>query len=200
MNSRNIACRGAAALTLLIGLLGTQPLEAQTMDQYYSVPPFVAEQVAPNIILLLDNSGSMADRACDPTWCGVLASGGTTPVNQNFVATTTYGGFFDSLACYVYDTTNNRFEYATTKASVSATCPTNTQWDGNLLNWATFLRIDALKKAMSGGDCAVTRAADGTCPPSGSPAKITIKAQQRFDSTTRGHAVVTIPSGAGNGY
>jgi|UPI000781F9A5 type IV pilus assembly protein PilY1 len=200
MNSRNIACRGAAALTLLIGLLGTQPLEAQTMDQYYSVPPFVAEQVAPNIILLLDNSGSMADRACDPTWCGVLAGGGTTPVNQNFVATTTYGGFFDSLACYVYDATNSRFEYAAAKASVSATCPTNTQWDGNLLNWATFLRIDALKKAMSGGDCVVTRAADGTCPPSGSPAKITIKAQQRFDSTTRGHAVMTIPSGSGNGY
>lgn len=188
-------------MSVLIGsLTGPNASLAQTMDQYYAVPPFVSDQVAPNIILLLDNSGSMAERACDATWCGVLSGGGTTPVNQNFVATTTYGGFFDSLGCYAYDATNTRFEFAVGKATVNAGCPATTQWDGNLLNWATFLRMDGLKKAMSGGDCAVIRAADGTCPPSGTPAKITIKAQQRFDNTGRGHDVMAISSGPGNGY
>ncbi|MCP9438721.1 MAG: PilC/PilY family type IV pilus protein [Nitrospira sp.] len=203
MSSRNIACRGAAALIALAGFFSTQPLAAQTMDQYYSVPPFVANQVPPNIIILMDNSGSMADRACDPDWCGVHADGSVTPVNRNFVATTTYSGFFDSRACYVYDATNSRFEYAASKASVSATCPSNTQWDGNLLNWATFRRFDAVKKAMIGGDCAVTRAADGTCPPSGSPAKITIKAgQDNFSSGAccQHHTTNAVPSGGANGY
>lgn len=200
MKRRSLAVRGAILSALIAILTGPSLSPAQTMDQYASAPPFVSDQVAPNIILLLDNSGSMAERACDATWCGVLSGGGTTPVNQNFVATTTYGGFFDSLGCYAYDATNTRFEFAVGKATVDVGCPATTQWDGNLLNWATFLRMDGLKKAMSGGDCVVTRAADGTCPPSGAPAKITIKAQQRFDHTGRGHDVMAISSGPGNGY
>lgn len=200
MKRRNLALRGTVMLVLVSGLMGSGALQAQTMDQYYAVPPFVANQVAPNIMLLLDNSGSMADRSCDPTWCGVHSDGSLTPVNQNFDATSTYSGFFDVMKCYVYDSTNTRFESAASKVSLSAGCPATTQWDGNLLNWATFRRFDALKKAMSGGDCVVTRNADGTCPPSGTAAKITITAQRVFDNTSRGHETMTIPSGAGNGY
>ncbi|MGE3977031.1 MAG: pilus assembly protein [Nitrospira sp.] len=200
MRRRNLALRGTVILALGSGLMGPVALQAQTMDQYYAVPPFVADQVAPNIMLLLDNSGSMADRSCDPTWCGVHSDGSLTPVNQNFDATSTYSGFFDVMKCYTYDSTNTRFESAASKVSLSAGCPATTQWDGNLLNWATFRRFDALKKAMSGGDCVVTRNADGTCPPSGTTAKITITAQRVFDNTSRGHETMTIPSGAGNGY
>lgn len=197
MKSRSIATRGAVILALMGCLLGPSALQAQTMDQYYAVPPFVNDQVAPNIILLLDNSGSMADRACDPTWCGVLSTGGTTPVNQSFVATSSYSGFFNSLSCYTYDATagNTRFDFAATKASLNATC-TATQWDGNFLNWAGFRRFDALKKSMSGGDCAVTRAADGTCPPSGTPAKITYTSQELFLYSGDGHDTTnSVPSG-----
>ncbi|MBI3356134.1 MAG: hypothetical protein HY038_05085 [Nitrospirae bacterium] len=200
MNSRNVALRGTAMLALVGCLVGSGAAQAQTMDQYYAVPPFVSDQVAPNIMLLLDNSGSMADRSCDPTWCGVHSDGSLTPVNQNFVATSTYSGFFDVLTCYTYDSVNTRFDAAATKASLSAGCPATTQWDGNLLNWATFRRFDALKKAMSGGDCAVTRNPDGTCPPTGTLPKITIRAQEVFDVSSRGHNVMTVPSGVGNGY
>ena len=202
MKSRSIATRGTVMLALMGCLLGPGAVQAQTMDQYYAVPPFVNDQTAPNIILLLDNSGSMADRACDPTWCGVLPGGGTTPVNQNFVATSSYSGFFDSLSCYTYDATagNTRFNFAATKATLNAAC-TAAQWDGNFLNWASFRRFDALKKAMSGGDCVATRAADGTCPASGSPAKITNTAQELFLNSGDGHRTTNaVPSGAGNGY
>ncbi|MCP9471851.1 MAG: PilC/PilY family type IV pilus protein [Nitrospira sp.] len=202
MNSRNIACRGAAALIALAGFLSTQPLAAQTMDQYYSVPPFVADQVPPNIILLMDNSGSMGGRACDSTWCGVLAGGGTSPVNESFVASTTYSGFFDSLTCYTYDATNTRFDAASSKSSLTATCGAS-EWDGNFLNWATFRRFDAVKKALIGGHCAVTRAADGTCPASGSPARITIKVGQDVFSSSaccQHHTTQAVPSSGTNGY
>jgi type IV pilus assembly protein PilY1 len=171
------------------------------MDQYYAVPPFVSDQVAPNILLVLDNSGSMGGRACDATWCGIHSDGLLTPVNQNFVADSTYSGYFSSLICYTYDATNTRFVTGATKVALLNICPA-TQWDGNFLNWATFRRFDALKKAMSGGDCVVTRNADGTCPPTGTPAAITIRAQNVFGSTAccQHHTTNAIPSGGANGY
>ena len=202
MKSRNIATRGTVMLALVGCLMGPGAVQGAppTMDQYYAVPPFVSDQVAPNIILVLDNSGSMGGRACDPTWCGVHSNGTLTPVDQNFVADSTYSGYFDSLTCYTYDAINTRFVTGATKATVTTACVA--QWDGNFLNWATFRRFDALKKAMSGGDCAVTRAADGTCPPTGAPSLITIKAQSIFGSTACCQHLTTnaIPSGGANGY
>jgi len=187
---------------LFIGcLLGPGAVLAQTMDQYYAVPPFVSDQVAPNIPLILDNSGSMGGRACDATWCGIHSDGLLIPVNQNFVADSTYSGYFNSLTCYTYDATNTRFVTGATKATLTGVCAA-TQWDGNFLNWAMFRRFDALKKAMSGGDCVVTRSADGTCPPTGTPALITIKAQSIFGDTAccQHHTTNAIPSVGVNGY
>ncbi|THJ22285.1 MAG: hypothetical protein CAF44_006745 [Nitrospira sp. CG24D] len=202
MKCRNLAVRGAIMSVLIGTLIGPGASLAQTMDQYYSVPPFVSEQVAPNILLILDNSGSMGGRACDATWCGIHSDGLLTPITQNFVADSTYSGYFGSLTCYTYDATNARFEVSTVRGSLSTACPNTTEWDGNLLNWATFRRFDALKKSMSGGDCAVTRNADGTCPPTGTPAKITIRAQSVFGSTAccQHHTTNAVPSGGANGY
>jgi type IV pilus assembly protein PilY1 len=184
MKRRNLAVRGAVMGLLIGSLAGPGSGLAQTMDQYYSVPPFVSDQVAPNILLILDNSGSMGGRACDATWCGVHSdvAKSVTPVNQSFVADSTYSGFFDSQTCYIYSGPNTRFEVSTVRVSLSATCSNSNEWDGNLLNWATFRRFDALKKSMSGGDCVTTRNADGTCPATGTPAKITIKAQSTYSS------------------
>ena len=201
MTHRKFAVRGAF-VSLFVGcLLGPGAVLAQTMDQYYAVPPFVSDQVAPNILLVLDNSGSMGGRACDATWCGIHSDGFLTPVNQNFVSDSTYSGYFSSLICYTYDATNTRFVTGATKVALLNVCPA-TEWDGNFLNWATFRRFDALKKAMSGGDCVVTRAADGTCPPTGAPARITISAQSTFGSTAccQHHTTNAIPSGGVNGY
>ena len=198
MYSRNTARRGALILALVGCVLGPHATLAQTMDQYYAVPPFVSDQVSPNILLILDNSGSMGGKACDATWCGVHAGGTLVPVNQSFVATTSYSGFFDPRTCYTYDAAggNTRFQVSSVRASLSATCANTNEWDGNLLNWATFRRFDALKKAMSGGDCVVTRNSDGTCPPTGTPAKITIKAQSVFGSTAccQHHTTNAMPS------
>ena len=218
MKSRNIATRGTVMLALVGCLLGPGALQAQTMDQYYAVPPFVSDQVAPNILLILDNSGSMAERSCDLSWCGTPVP---ATIVRTFIATNTYSGYFDTLTCYTYDAINTRFEFAAIKPTIAAVC-TGTQWDGNFLNWATFRRFDALKKSMTGGDCVVARNSDGTCPPSGAPAKITIVAQRVFDSTSRGQdttncdpdqtiapnfnrnrttvCTVGIPSAGANGY
>ena len=175
MKSRNIATRGTVMLALVGCLVGPGALQAQTMDQYYAVPPFVSDQVAPNIVLLLDNSGSMSGLACDLSnpADGDCSDAGDRPFTNTF----TFPGYFDSLLCYTYDAgADKRFEPATVKAALATAC-SDTEWDGNFLNFATFRRFDALKKAMIGGDCFVARAADGTCPTNGTPALRTVRAQ-----------------------
>ena len=160
---------------------------------YTAVPPFVSNATTPNIIILMDNSGSMSNRACESTSCGTLPSGGTS-TTTTFTNTTRYSGYFDPLQCYVYDTTDTRFENGTAKATVATACPA-TEWDGNFINWATLRRFDAVKRAMSGGDCFSTRAADGTCPGSGTPALKTVRAQSSGVNDER--ADVTYSSGTG---
>ncbi len=190
MNSRNLALRGTAMLALVGCLVGAGTVQAQTMDQYYGVPPFVSDQVAPNIILVLDNSGSMSGLGCDRNDDGDCVDA----ADLVFTDTTNWSGYFDSLTCYTYDTGDTRFEPATSKATLATAC-SGTQWDGNFLNWATFRRFDALKKAMSGGDCFVARAADGTCPTNGSPALKTVRAQASGVNTEI--ALVNFSGGAG---
>lgn len=173
MSSRNTALYGAVTLALASCLATPIAVRAQTMGDYYSVPPFVADQVAPNIILVLDNSGSMSGLGCDRTDDGDCRD----VTDALFTSATRWTGYFDPLLCYTYDSgADARFEPATAKAGLNTACP-NTEWDGNFLNWATFRRFDALKKSMIGGDCFVARAVDGTCPASGTPALKTVRAQ-----------------------
>ena len=147
---------------------------------YASAPPFVSNIATPNILIVMDNSGSMDNRACESASCGILPDGTTSTVTT-FVATTRYNGFADPLRCYVWDATDNRFENGTVKAALNTACP-GTEYDGNFINWATFRRFDAVKKAMTGGNCwhptaSPVRNADGTCKPSGTPSLPTVKAQ-----------------------
>jgi type IV pilus assembly protein PilY1 len=173
MKRRDVALRGTVMLALVGCLAGTGVSHAQTMDQYFAVPPFVSDQVAPNIILVLDNSGSMSGLGCDRNDDGDCSDG----AGDQFVNTTNWSGYFDTLRCYTYDSgADARFEPATVKVTLATAC-SGTEWDGNFLNWATFRRFDALKKAMIGGDCFIARAADGTCPTNGTPALKTVRAQ-----------------------
>ncbi len=64
MKRPSIAAREVLLIVSLISALAVPAIvEAQTMDQYYAQPPFVGEQVKPNILILMDNSGSMTERA-----------------------------------------------------------------------------------------------------------------------------------------
>src|SRR5712691_6381755 len=162
------------------------PNSASNAD-YIATPPFLSTFVTPNVLIMLDNSGSMGYRAvCDGTQnggtpytaCPTSAQiyGPGAPGGAPFMETAAFIGTFDSLSCYTYDATagNTRFVVTTTKATISSPCAA-TDWDGNFLNWATFRRHDALIKALIGGACATARLTDASCPPIGSPALITMK-------------------------
>ncbi|MGZ9190407.1 MAG: hypothetical protein ACXW39_10160, partial [Nitrospira sp.] len=169
MNRPTLVVAMVVASTVSAALCGFSDAGAVVSNaDYTAVPPFVSNATTPNIIVVMDNSGSMDNRACESTSCGVLANGATSTVTT-WTNTTRYSGYFDPMSCYVYDTTDTRFESGTSKAALDTACP-DTQWDGNFINWATLRRFDAVKRAMIGGDCNVARATDGTCPANGTPA------------------------------
>jgi type IV pilus assembly protein PilY1 len=175
-------------------LAGPQPplWSANLSTDYTGVPPYVSSVATPNILMLMDNSLSMRARAnCDDTGCPQLADGTVDNANEwadTFNPSASYSGYFDSMRCYTYrngtwnndvNDADNRFYPQNTKnpATLIGACPAD-QWDGNLLNWITFRRIDAIKKAMTGGECAgLLRNNDGTCP-TGGDGKITIQSHR----------------------
>ena len=190
------------ASVLVLGLMsGSIAHAANSNSDYSGVSPFVSATVTPNILIMMDNSGSMGYRAaCDDTTNQSAPNFNLCPGGGLFDQTRTYTGLFDPLACYTYDGAagNTRFVMSgSAKATIITTCGT-TQWDGNLLNWVTFRRSDALKKALIGGYCAITRAADGSCPASGSPALITLRGQDSFGSTCCANlSTAKLPTGSG---
>lgn len=124
---------------------------AQTVDDYSSLPPFLAGSVPPNILLLMDNSGSMNDSAYYPP--------GASSTTYN--AATAYGGYFDNTKCYTY--ASSRFTVAGSRAGSSPYC--SNAWDGNFLNWLTMRKIEITKWVMMGGKCAPR--VTGNCYPGG---------------------------------
>jgi len=201
MKRRTIAI-GSSLAFLLAGMLW-QPNEAtaQSMVNYQAVPPFVATAVTPNVLLLLDKSGSMGKRA----YCDLSSGASDYSSCPAFDEKLTYVGIFDSMKCYTYDATDTRFEVSATAKgapavgdpAVSGKCA-SADWDGNFLNWVTTRRIDSVKLALIGGSCAVARNSDGTCPPSGSPAKVTIKGvNKNVYSSGRTVSTPGLPTGSG---
>ncbi len=118
-------------------------------------PLALADQVASNVMVMLDNSGSMTIKM----------------YKSDYVNTKEYTGIFDHLKKYTYDDTIpvNTGAYPTIVDASGATmidadakgafvesanCSlegTNNCWSGNFLNWLTARRIDASRKVLIGG-------------------------------------------------
>lgn len=133
-------------LTLVFLGAGAVHTQAQVLSDYSSLPPFLGNIVTPNVLLLLDNSGSMNETAYHQT------------SSNTYAAATEYGGYFDNTKCYSYG--SSRF---TATATARPCGPT--YWDGNFLNWLTMTKIEIAKWVMMGGKCAPR--VSGNCYPGG---------------------------------
>ena len=143
--------RNIVSVLLLMGvLLSPVAAQAQVMSDYNSLPPFINTAVPPNVLLLLDNSGSMNNMAY---------------VAAAFDPAVSYGGIFTATECYNY--TGGQFvpDSGTADPATPGTCTSGSfLWSGNLLNYVTMRRLDIAKFAMTGGNCSVARDAAGRCP------------------------------------
>ncbi|MBI5327112.1 MAG: hypothetical protein HZB80_02300 [Deltaproteobacteria bacterium] len=109
---------------------------AQTNSDYTSVPPFIGTAIQPNVLIVLDNSGSM----CDQAYAGSY--------NASQFANGQYYGYFDGSKNYKY-TNNNRWEETTDAMTTGTTA--NPIANGSFLNWATMRRVEVAKKLLIGG-------------------------------------------------
>lgn len=107
-----------------------------TNADYAAAPPFIGAVNQPNVMIVLDNSGSMNEGAYTGSYNPAQFTSGQ------------YYGYFDPAKNYQY--TGTKWE-VTTLAMTSGTVA-NPIATGNFLNWATMRRIDIAKKLLVGGN------------------------------------------------
>lgn len=107
-------------------------------NTYKAEPPFVTANVPPNVLIVLDNSGSMNDWAYSAAYDPTRYVPGD-PVKKG------YYGYFEPGKRYKY---NGTAWEQTTDTTGTITNPVAT---GDFLNWATMRRIDVARKLLIGG-------------------------------------------------
>ncbi|OSS42784.1 Type 4 fimbrial biogenesis protein PilY1 [Desulfurella amilsii] len=140
------------------------------MSQYCATPPFLSQNVAPNVLIVQDVSGSMGWSAYNPDsqgqgYCGDNWNITNCPSSYHHSTQTTYEGYFIPTDVYSYDSTNN-FWYIN-KSATHQRCPssvftynfpydnntrTYNSYTGNCLNFLLMSRSDLVKWTMTGGE------------------------------------------------
>ena len=147
--------------------------EPADMKNYCIVPPFAGTSVPPNVLLLMDYSGSMqfpvyidcsrgdisnfggtwteADgqdaKNCDRWATDQKGDSGKGQSTKGYNPNTSYYGYFETNTCYA--ASSGRFEPSSCACANkigSGNCIS-----GNLLNWITTTRIDVARKVLVGG-------------------------------------------------
>ncbi len=166
--------------TVLLGIFlvlaafapGVQTAHAASMSDYCATPPFIGTSVTPNMLMLLDNSGSMED-------LNYVDKGSATrpPMycydnTYRSAPTATYTGYFDTGTYYDYSFASGIFTATASFPSGACAAPsTLAQIDnvllvcydktkktvsrflalGNYLNWLTMSKFDVQKQILTGG-------------------------------------------------
>ncbi|MCS7199084.1 MAG: PilC/PilY family type IV pilus protein [Caldimicrobium sp.] len=125
------------------------------MFDYCYVPPMTGQVVKPNVLFVMDFSGSMQFPAYVPCnfngYSQNVATCGSINVTQQsswrYDPQRDYSGYFDPQKCYEY--TGGYFQ------EKNCNCPnrigTASCISGNLLNWITTTRIDIARLVLTGG-------------------------------------------------
>ncbi|MBI3756121.1 MAG: hypothetical protein HY265_08185, partial [Deltaproteobacteria bacterium] len=144
---RKLTCL-LAMILIIVGWAMPTMLHA-AMDSYCSAPPYVTRSIAPNIMILMDNSEDMKN----PAYTDAYTPNATKD---------NYAGYFKPQSCYKYS--SNKFvEWSKsslaectaancTSYTSSDTCPSSAPFRGNLLDWATTSKYDILEKVLIGGN------------------------------------------------
>ncbi|MCD6418767.1 hypothetical protein J7M00_08300 [bacterium] len=111
-----------------------------------AVPPFLSETVPPNVLIIMDNSGSMNW----PAYVDLNSSNPTQYDYGSYTPTHRYYGYADPDSFYQYST--DRFEVIHNWTGTAD--PANKRFSGNFLNWMMSRRIDIARQVLVGGKCA----------------------------------------------
>ncbi len=105
-----------------------------TMSDYCATPPFVANAVTPNVLIILDNSGSML-------WAAYDNDENPSNIASGYDENALYFGYFEPDKKYSYSSSHGGYFYENPAG----------EWSGNFLNWVSMTRIDVARKVLTGG-------------------------------------------------
>ncbi|QBQ56273.1 pilus assembly protein [Nitrosococcus wardiae] len=129
------------ATTAALGYFGN----AQGADLDLSNSPlFLTDNASPLTMLVMGKDHKLYYEAYNDA--SDLNGDGTIEVGYQPMLVDYYG-YFDSYKCYLYDSSDNRFEPSATTSD--KTCAN--AWSGDFLNYLTTSRMDALRKVFYGG-------------------------------------------------
>ncbi|MBE0605217.1 MAG: hypothetical protein IH610_02890 [Deltaproteobacteria bacterium] len=119
------------------------------MTDYCQIPPYVVQNVPPNVLILFDISGSMLNFAYRDGYQTTTTTDDhscteSDPCTQ-YIAGHGYYGYFDPNQWYTY--ASGVFNPA---GPISGSKSAN-YWSGDFLNWLTMRRIDVMRKVLTGG-------------------------------------------------
>jgi type IV pilus assembly protein PilY1 len=123
-----------------------------------------------------------------PTGLQVSYTGATYAFN----AAVPYQGYFDSSKCYTYSIPSEVFTPVSAR-SATGSCPANTQWSGDVLNWLTMTNVDQFRSAMTGGTRDNFSSMAATSPGDTTAATILIRS---FSDRNSYNPVKTLPNNA----
>jgi type IV pilus assembly protein PilY1 len=115
------------SLILLLLLSAPHPSHGYTAEEFNWFPFFLQHNEKPSVTIVLDNSQSMTQRIHDVPF---------DPARR-------FAGYFEPGTYYAYRPMSHGPCFV----------PDNStgEWNGNFLNWATTTRLDAARKALTGG-------------------------------------------------
>jgi len=136
-------------------------------NSYCVAPPFLTTSISPNVLIMLDNSGSMKEPMYEQTGKSWRYSCSPGKYMTNFDPDKSYYGIFDSNRNYTYDKNipvdtsaysgtpyDVNVDTSVKGAFVESDCEPSTDencWSGNFLNWLVTRRIDAARMVLVGG-------------------------------------------------
>ena len=129
---------------------------------YAALPPFITADTKPNVVLVIDFSGSMQGQAYYSTnWVGYYSSkvaltARSGDIYTTYNSSTSYYGYFDSNAYYSYNSTQGYWEVDESTSYSNMETGDKDSLSGNFLNFLVTSRVDAVLKNLIGGKA--------TCP------------------------------------
>lgn len=117
--------------------------DTTTTDSYCQIPPFISGQssLAPNVLIDLDNSGSMAEKAYQID-------------SASYSSTTNYYGYFDTSKMYKLTSATKTYTIdaaAGLNKTTSCTNATTVACSGNRLNFDLMGKVDVVRRVLTGG-------------------------------------------------
>ncbi len=148
---------------ILLAFTGQRSYSANMTDYCY-IPPTISASAPPNVMIMLSIETPMQGTAHPPITCtgNPRTSYSCTFASCSYVDTSgrrvdncydntkTYYGYFDPNKCYAYVGSGPDGRFEPVGPATNRQC--SGSWSGNFLNWATTMAVDAIRKAMTGGN------------------------------------------------